>query len=84
MLFFFFPLQRFFVLDNGILKYSKSPIDVSNPDYNPQAQTGQASLTSARLGSESAETSAAAPTMMLSVFQDAGALCRKNTFHMTG
>lgn len=32
-------LQRFFVLDNGILKYSKSPIDVSNPDYNSQAGT---------------------------------------------
>lgn len=34
-----FSLQRFFVLDNGILKYSKSPIDVSNSDYNSQART---------------------------------------------
>lgn len=33
-----FSPQRFFVLDNGILKYSKSPIDVSNPDYDPQAE----------------------------------------------
>lgn len=32
---FFFILQRFFVLDNGILKYSKTPIDVSNPDRHP-------------------------------------------------
>lgn len=30
-------LQRFFVLDNGILKYSKSPIDVSSPDCNSGA-----------------------------------------------
>lgn len=30
-------LQRFFVLDNGILKYSKSPIDVSSSDCNSGA-----------------------------------------------
>lgn len=30
-------MQRFFVLDNGILKYSKSPIDVSGPDGNSGA-----------------------------------------------
>lgn len=41
--------QRFFVLDNGILKYSKSPIDVSNPDCKPEANTGQPGLTSAPL-----------------------------------
>lgn len=41
-----YSLQRFFVLDNGILKYSKTPIDVSNPDYYPWA--GQPGLTSAR------------------------------------
>lgn len=58
-----FSLQRFFVLDNGILKYSKSPIDVSNPDYNPQAETGQPGLTSAQPGNESAETSAARVVM---------------------
>lgn len=29
MLDFFLSFQRFFVLDNGMLKYSKSPIDVS-------------------------------------------------------
>lgn len=32
-----FP-KRFFVLDNGMLKYSKSPIDVSNPDQQPMEQ----------------------------------------------
>lgn len=31
--FFFFHFQRFFVLDNGLLKYSKSPIDVSKVAY---------------------------------------------------
>lgn len=63
-----FSLQRFFVLDNGILKYSKSPIDVSNPDYNLEAETEQPGLTSALLGSDSAETSATWLTMFI-VFQ---------------
>ncbi|TNN25494.1 Oxysterol-binding protein-related protein 6 [Liparis tanakae] len=56
--------KRFFVLDNGILKYSKSPIDVSNPDYNPQAETGQPSLISAWLEHDSAETSATRVVML--------------------
>lgn len=45
---FFSPVQRFFVLDNGILKYSKSPIDVSNLDCDLRAEIERNNLTSAR------------------------------------
>lgn len=68
-----FSPQRFFVLDNGILKYSKSPIDVSNSDLNPQAEPGQSGLTSAWLGNESAKTSAVR-VMMFKMFQHAMSL----------
>uniref|UniRef100_A0A3Q2SZC3 Oxysterol-binding protein n=1 Tax=Fundulus heteroclitus TaxID=8078 RepID=A0A3Q2SZC3_FUNHE len=38
--------KRFFVLDNGILKYSKTPIDVSKPDRPPPLQSISSSGTS--------------------------------------